>query len=82
MKKYYAINISETLSRTVIIEANNLEKALKIAEDCVDSGRIELEFWDDSEGFDFQPDKEFDDDGEVKDLDMLNHYQVFSEEHV
>lgn len=69
----YAINIKETLSRTIIVEADDLCEALQSVEDAANKGKITLTC-DDSFDRDITP-AEWSDEGVIPDSSNTDYYE-------
>lgn len=69
----YAINIKETLSRTIIVEADDLCEALQSVEDAANKGKITLTC-DDSFDRDIAP-AEWSDEGVIPDSSSTDYYE-------
>ena len=69
----YAINIKETLSRTIIVEADDLCEALQNVEDAANEGRINLTC-DDSFDRDITP-AEWTHEGVIPDGSNTDYYE-------
>lgn len=73
----YAITAKEILSRTVIVEAKNVEEALQKVEDAWENGDIELNYHDDCFGQEAVPSEYFGEGtGEVGDEDVSYYWHL------
>ena len=71
----YAIIPKEILSRTVIVEAENVEEAIQKVEDAMDNGDISLDYHDDSFEREVVPSEYFGDGTvEVGDDEDVSYY--------